>query len=99
MRICFTAFLAAAAFAVVGALGKPALAEDPSPRITGPHVHANLAIYFVHGPSADGPVPLTLTEALANGKVRVIETGKTELQIENAGDEHIFIQAGDILKG
>ena len=38
-------------------------------------MHENLAVYFLHGPSTPGPVPLTLAEALAKGKVRVIETG------------------------
>ena len=69
-------------------------------RISGPHVHENLAIYFVHGTSAGGPVPLTLQEALAKGSVQVIETGRVnELQIENTGGEEVFIQAGDIVKG
>jgi hypothetical protein len=69
-------------------------------RVSGPHVHANLAIYFVHGASAGGAVPLTLQEALAKGQVQVIETGRVnELQIENTGTEQVFIQAGDIVKG
>ena len=62
--------------------------------------HANLAVYFVHGVSAGGAVPLTLQEALAKGSVQVIETGRVnELQIENTGSEQVFIQAGDIVKG
>jgi hypothetical protein len=89
----------------IGALGiavgvsRTAWAE-PAPVITGPHVHENLAVYFVHGPSAPGAVPLTLQEALAKGSVRVIETGEVnELKVENTGDEDIFIQSGDIVKG
>jgi hypothetical protein len=59
-----------------------------------------LALYFVHGEAGKGPVPLTLEEALARGKVRVDETGSVnELSIENLGDEEVFIQAGDIVKG
>jgi hypothetical protein len=78
--------------------GTASAAEDM--RISGPHVHANLAVYFVHGASAGGPVPLTLQEALAKGHVQVIETGRVnELQIENTGTEQVFIQAGDIVKG
>ena len=69
-------------------------------RVSGPHVHENLAVYFVHGASAGGAVPLTLQEALAKGSVQVIETGRVnELQIENTGAEQVFIQAGDIVKG
>jgi hypothetical protein len=73
---------------------------DQETRITGPHVHENLAVYFVHGSSAEGPVPLTLQEALAKDTVQVVETGQVnELQIENSGSEPVFIQSGDIVKG
>jgi hypothetical protein len=91
--------LAAAAFAALGASGGPAFAEQ-NLRVTGPYAHENLAVYFVHGASAAGPVPLTLQEALAKGSVQVIETGRVnELQIENTGPEQVFVQAGDIVKG
>jgi hypothetical protein len=70
------------------------------PRVTGPAVHDNLAVYFVHGTSAPGPVPLTLSEAVAAGKVTVHETGNvSQLAIENIGGEPVFVQAGDIVKG
>jgi len=63
-------------------------------------VHENLAIYFVHGKSADGPVPLTLQEALANGSAVVRETGSVnQLEVENTGNDEVFIQSGDIVKG
>jgi hypothetical protein len=69
-------------------------------RLSGPAVHGNLAIYFVHGKSRSGPVPLTLAEALAKKTIEVREIGQVnELQIENVGGEEIFIQAGDIVKG
>ena len=91
--------LAVAALAACGAGGGPALAETDQ-RLSGPHVHHNLAVYFIHGESAAGPVPLTLDEALVKGKVQVIETGQVnELKIENTGEEEVFIQAGDIVKG
>ncbi len=96
--IAFTAASIAALGFAVG-VSRPTWA-DPAPVISGPHVHENLAVYFVHGPSAAGPVPLTLQEALAKGSVRVIETGEVnELKVENTGDEDIFIQSGDIVKG
>src|SRR5262249_51272202 len=79
--------------------GGPALA-DTTQRLSGPHMHANLAVYLIHGDSAAGPVPLTLDEALTKGKVQAIETGQVnELKIENTGEEEVFIQAGEIGKG
>jgi hypothetical protein len=94
--------LAAAGLAILGAIAMAprfAIADDTD-RISGPHVHENLAVYFIHGPSAPGPVPLTLQEALDKGSVRVIETGEVnELKIENTGGDEIFIQSGDIVKG
>ncbi|MEQ1713626.1 MAG: DUF6569 family protein, partial [Hyphomicrobium sp.] len=72
----------------------------PAERISGPHVHENLAIYFVHGPSAPGAVPLTLAEALDNAAVEVRETGTVNtLEIENTSDHDVYIQSGDIVKG
>jgi hypothetical protein len=69
-------------------------------RVSGPLVHENLAIYFVHGTSASGPVPLTLQEALANGSAQVHETGNVnQLEVENSGDTEVFVQSGDIVKG
>jgi hypothetical protein len=77
-----------------------AAAETENYRVSGPVVHENLAIYFVHGASASGPVPLTLQEALANGSAQVRETGSVnELQVENSGDTEVFVQSGDIVKG
>jgi hypothetical protein len=69
-------------------------------RITGPVVHANLALYFIHGQSASGKVPLTLEEALAKAVVKVHETGDVNsLAIENLGDAEVFVQSGDLVKG
>ena len=96
MRIWSVAPLAAA---IVGASGGSAFC-DSATRISGPHAYENLAVYFVHGQSAPGPVPLTLEEALAKNAVQVIETDRVnELQIENVGSEPVFIQSGDIVKG
>jgi hypothetical protein len=69
-------------------------------RVSGPHTHANLTIYLVHGQSSSGPVPLTLEEAMAKRTVVVRETGRVnELEIENLGNEEVFVQSGDIVKG
>jgi hypothetical protein len=68
--------------------------------VTGPLVYVNLAIYFVHGTAAGGAVPLTLQDGLANGQVRVRETGSVNaLTVENIGNDEVFVQAGDIVKG
>lgn len=82
-------------------MGAPTLAvAEKGYRVSGPVTHENLAIYFVHGKSAPGPVPLTLQEALAKGLVHVHETSNVnELQVENLGGSEIFVQSGDIVKG
>ncbi len=91
-------FIAGAA-ALMAAIAEPIAAAEPQ-RISGPFTHNNLAVYFVHGPSSPGPIPLTLHEALTKKTVRVIETQNVnELKIENTGTEEIFIQSGDIVKG
>ncbi len=93
------ALLAAIAAPFAAMLASPTMADDAT-RISGPAVHENLAVYFIHGKSASGPVPLTLKEAMAGGKVVVHETGSVNmLSIENAGAEEVFVQAGDIVKG
>jgi hypothetical protein len=69
-------------------------------RISGPVVHENLAVYFIHGPSTPGKVPLTLEEAMAKGVVKVRETSNVnQLEIENLGLDEVFVQSGDIVKG
>lgn len=88
-------------FLLLACLGAPAGAgAAESLRVGDPETHANLSVYFIHGPSAPGPVPLTLAEALARHSVVVTETGEVnELTIENTGAEEVFIQAGSIVKG
>ena len=44
-------------------------------RLSGPLASGNLAVYFVHGKSSDGPVPLTLQEAMAND-ARAVKEGR-----------------------
>jgi hypothetical protein len=64
-------------------------------RVTGPLVHDNLAIYFVHGTAVGGAVPLTLQDGLAKGQVKVRETGSVnQLTVENIGNDEVFVQAG-----
>ena len=88
----------ASILAVVPGLARTAAAAEPS--VTGPVLHENVALFFVHGTSAPGPVPATLSEALARGTVEVHETGDVqELRIENKGAEPVFVHIGDIVKG
>jgi hypothetical protein len=79
----------------------PGAAQAPGPnRVSGPIVHENLAVYFIHGKSAPGKVPLTLEEAMASGAAKVRETSDVnQLEIENVGDDEVFVQSGDIVKG
>lgn len=92
-------------FAALAASSLALLSLGSTPRadeyhVTGPAIHENLAIYLVHGKSTAGPVPLTLGEALAKSTVKVHETGNVnELQIENLGNDEVFVQSGDIVKG
>jgi hypothetical protein len=91
----------ALALGLIGfATGWPVGAE-PAQRISGPHTHGNLSVYFIHGADAlEGKVPLTLDEALEQKLVVVRETGRVnELTIENRSDQRVFVQAGDIVKG
>lgn len=88
--------------ASVFALTAPTIAAETTAALTvsGPHVQDNLAVYFIHGKSRKGPVPLTLAEAMRQDRVTVHETGRVQqLLIENTGDKEVFVQAGDIVKG
>lgn len=93
--------IVATLFGLILVSSGPAAAETADGyRLSGPVVHGNLAIYFVHGKSRGGPVPLTLQEALANEMVDVRETERVnDLEVENTGGEEVFVQAGDIVKG
>ena len=95
----FASVCAPGLLAISLAAGAVAQTSDTN-RISGPLVHENLAVYFIHGSSARGKVPLTLEEALASGGVKVRETSNVnQLEIENLGDDEVFVQSGDIVKG
>lgn len=70
-------------------------------RISGPHSHENLTIFLVHGADTlQAAKYLTLAEAIDQKKLVVHETGNVgELLIENVGDEDVYIQSGEIVKG
>jgi hypothetical protein len=100
MRLSGLAAVCLSPLIMLAAAGFGAAQTPEGARISGPAVHENLAVYFIHGKSAPGKVPLTLDEALTKGAVQVRETGDVnELEIENLGDEDVFVQSGDIVKG
>lgn len=100
MRLFTLAAMAASAAAFGLGSAAPSARASAPPKVTGPFIHDNLSVYFIHGASVAGAVPLTLSEALSKGVVQVRETGSVNtLEIENAGDFDVFIQAGDIVKG
>lgn len=93
--------VAALAASIVAAVSTTAAGMGDDYRLTGPYTHRDLAIYLIHREAMDdGPVPLTLEEAMARGSVEVVETGDVEtLVIRNRGEREVFIQSGDIVKG
>jgi hypothetical protein len=99
-RIRLTA-LAALAVGIATPASQAADLRAADYRLSGPYTHGNLSVYMIHGKPGDtGKPPLTLQEALQKGVVRVRETGTvSELEIENVGDQDVFVQAGDIVKG
>jgi len=71
-------------------------------RVSGPFVESNLSVYLIHGEDKiKNQAYLTLGEAMQQKKIKVHETGNVnQLSIENLSQtEHIYIQAGDIVKG
>src|SRR5262245_30763766 len=100
LRHCLASLPLLLASAATVAFAPPWRAYAGDQRISGPYSHDNLTIFLVHGASSQGPVPLTLEEALEKGNVKVHETGTVaELEIENVGNEDVFVHAGDIVKG
>ena len=73
--------------------------EDvPKTRISGPYAHENLSVYFVHGASAPGAVPLTSSEALNNATLPfgLSLAGKGLAAL--AGNGRVATHVGDVLR-
>ena len=71
-------------------------------RVSGPYVHANLAVWLVHASTRDDREFLTLDEGLAKGIVTVSEREQAsvgQLALENKSKVPLFLQEGDRLKG
>ena len=58
------------AVSCVAFLPLAAAAAAPGIQVSGPLIHDNLAVYFVHGSAAQNAVPMSLEEALAKGRLR-----------------------------
>lgn len=68
--------------------------------MSGPFTSGNLSMYLIHGTDTSSAQFISLEEALAKKKVTIQETGTVnQLRIKNDGDEVVFIQSGDIVKG
>src|SRR5262245_344382 len=100
MRRSFFAAVSLSPLLLLALVGLGRAQAPDAPRVSGPFAHANLAVYFIHGRSTPGKVPLSLDEAMARGIAKVRETSNVnELEIENLGNDEVFVQAGDIVKG
>ncbi len=80
--------------------GKPL--PPPKYKLSGPHTHGNLTLYYMHGPdSVSGKPVLTLKEAMEKKVVTVHETSNVNtLTIENTSTEvEVFVMSGDVVKG
>src|SRR5262245_18825116 len=91
--------LFAAAAVAVAAVGSVMSAQAEPYAVTGPAVHQNLSVYFVHGDRDVGAAPLTLEQAMANGSVKIHETDRHPVQIENVSGQSVFIQLGELIRG
>lgn len=82
------------------ATGQDASAGSSNYRLSGPYIHENLTVFLVHGKDFTTKTFLTLQEALEQKKAQVYETKNVnELAIRNLGDQDIYVQAGDIVRG
>ena len=74
---------------------------DTVESISGPFCSGNLAVFLIHGSDhMQLKNFITLEEALEKKQVILEETGQvSQLKIKNIGDQTVFIQSGDIVKG
>ena len=93
---------------MANSVGARAPAPPADPIVAGPLTHRNLAIYLVRSGEKDPRRFLTLDEGLRSKKVAIREQGAragvdraqvNELEIENASDDWLYLQAGDVITG
>jgi hypothetical protein len=80
------------------AQARGAVAPSRDMEISGPFTHANLSVFFVHGPdNLQDRRFITLEQGVADNVAAVREG--FQLAIDNRSDAFLFIQGGDIVKG
>lgn len=73
-------------------------AKEVKFEVSAPVTHANLSVFFIHGPAAAAePKVITLQDALNQGLATVHDQGM--LSVDNRSNLPLFIQGGDIVKG
>ncbi len=105
-RAAFVSVIAMAAMLIATSPGVADLRGKPLPppkyKLSGPHMHGNLTLYYMHGPdTVPGKTVLTLKEAMEKKVVTVHETSNVNtLTIENTSTEvEVFVMSGDVVKG
>jgi len=84
---------------------KPPAATIAGYQVSGPFSYANLSVFLLHSPGAakDTTNYLTLEEAFKAKTLLVTEKGEggevNTLEVQNTGDQPVFLQAGDTVKG
>ena len=75
--------------------------ESNSFTLSGPYKHKNLEIYLVHGKQENDRNYMPLNEAMGKKVAIVDETGNVgQLIVKNtSGNQYVFINSGDIVKG
>jgi hypothetical protein len=103
--------VACVVFGTATGVEKPAAPKSAPPapdaalaglRVSGPHVHQNLAVYLLHRDERDDRNFLTLNEGLEKKLVKVTELENEQvakLTIENLSDDPLFLQEGDRVTG
>jgi hypothetical protein len=87
------------------ALAGAALSLPSGYTLSGPKTHANLCLFLIHKPGVakDSVNYLTLEEALQAKALSLTEKSDgaqvNKIEVENAGENPVFLQAGDTVKG
>jgi hypothetical protein len=70
--------------------------------ITGPYAHENVEVFLLHSAEQDDRDFVTLDDGLREGTVRISEQQQERvnaLEIENDGDQALYLQEGERLRG